>query len=496
MNGCHDPFLSQPPTHLEMKVLTARSRVAIALLALLPACESTVVEPPVPGAPTVSPPQVATVTEDPPPPAPKPTPKTPTTSTPLDPTTTTIRVRAPLDGARWAAGSLHWISWSGLAANASLEVTFDGGVSWSAAVVETASIYDPNTPRRHLWRVPNSALGMATFRAVSPDGTQVSPSVTIDVIPSQEVAYTWTHIVEDGGYVDRDGAALENFNGKLLLLGGWNPIDFATFTTNEIWASADGGQGWSFAEHAPWAPRHSFGHVVLDDKLFVLGGDALQGAYQPDVWSTTNAVDWQLETAAAPWGNRALHYAVAHAGALWVMGGQTVPQFFGLEDEPVYFNDVWRSVDGVSWTRVLEHAPWAPRGIVCGHAVLNGEMWLMGGGTYDTPQYPSRQEYSDAWSSKDGVAWTRHTDPPWFPRQYHDLANWDGRLWVTDGYTFLDDANHNDVWYSADGENWYEVPGTPWEPRHASGLTPTPNGLIMTSGAVHTTAVWALTRKP
>ena len=107
-------------------------------------------------------------------------------------------------------------------------------------------------------------------------------------------------------------------------------------------------------------------------------------------------------------------------------------------------------------------------------------MWILGGWTYDTPTTPTRKRYNDVWSSADGVHWEQHVEhAPWVPRQYHDVAVYDGRMWVMEG---SDGRNRNDVWYSADGVNWYEVPDTPWAPRHAASAFVYDGGLWMVAG--------------
>ena len=113
-----------------------------------------------------------------------------------------------------------------------------------------------------------------------------------------------------------------------------------------------------------------------------------------------------------------------------------------------------------NWERVIEHAPWSPRGMIGGSVVFRDRIWLIGGGTYDTPQHPARQFFGEVWSSADGQEWQCHTaHAPWHPRQYHETAAFDGRLWVLEGWN---QSNRNDVWYSDDGTTWHELPATPW----------------------------------
>jgi hypothetical protein len=210
-------------------------------------------------------------------------------------------------------------------------------------------------------------------------------------------------------------------------------------------------------------------------------------------------VRWTRVAATVPWAPRILHSAVAHAGKIWVFGGQVVtkkvqqhlPHFKGPTDERGY-NDVWNSTDGVTWTRVTEHAPWAARGQIGGAAVKDGRIWVISGGTYYT------ECQADVWSSADGVDWVCHTrQAPWTPRQYHDVAVFDGRLWILEGMVLDENRrgrNRNDVWHSADGTTWTEVPETPWKDRHAASVFVFKDALWMVAGNNMERDVWRLDR--
>jgi hypothetical protein len=106
------------------------------------------------------------------------------------------------------------------------------------------------------------------------------------------------------------------------------------------------------------------------------------------------------------------------------------------KEKDVFYRDVWNSSDGVAWTEVKPKEPfWPQRGMIGGSTVFKDRIWILGGGTYDTPTIPTRKFFNDVWSSADGIAWTRHLESaPWAPRQYHDVAVFDDRLWVLEGY--------------------------------------------------------------
>jgi len=190
-----------------------------------------------------------------------------------------------------------------------------------------------------------------------------------------------------------------------------------------------------------------------------------------------------------PWGPRALHYTLVFKDKIWVMGGQTVPQF--AEQDEIFYRDIWNSTDGINWTQVIPKEPfWPQRGMIGGNVVFKDRMWILGGGTYDTPKTPQRKFFNDVWSSADGVNWQCHLESaPWAPRQYHEVAVFDDRMWVMEGSTR---GNRKDVWYSSDGINWYELPGTPWKPRHAASVFVHDNALWMVAGNNMESDVWKL----
>lgn len=325
----------------------------------------------------------------------------------------------------------------------------------------------------------------------------------------EAVDYEWVKITTSADFAPRDGAGALCFQGKMWLLGGWNPaaahrMFFPRTCNNEVWSSVDGTQ-WrlekpnafkdqSFDANADWEGRHTAGYAVFRGRMWIIGGDANQGHYQNDVWSSTDGRSWSLvnRDRPVPWGPRALHYTVVHADKIWVLGGQTMPAFAKADER--FYRDIWTTTDGVTWNEVKPAEPfWSARGMIGGSAVLRDRIWILGGGTYDTPQTPTRQYLNDVWSSADGVTWTRHlAATPWTPRQYHDVCAWDDRLWVLEGYA---KGNRNDVWYSADGVRWHEVPNTPWKPRHAASVFVHNDALWMVAGNNMEPDVWKLRRK-
>ena len=321
--------------------------------------------------------------------------------------------------------------------------------------------------------------------------------------------YEWQCITEEAAFAGRDGAGALTYKDKMWLLGGWNPkdkVNFPEVCNSEVWSSTDGEVWTEVNEKAPWEGRHTAGYVLHDGRMWIVGGDCNQGHYQSDVWSSADGVNWDLVLDPVPWAPRVLHCTAAFDGKIWVMGGQTIPQF--ADEDEVFHNDVWNTVDGKNWNRVAETSPWSVRGMIGHSAVFKDRIWILGGGTYETPKINSRKFHNDVWSTADGVNWECHTEnAAWTPRQYHDVAVWDEKMWVMEGCYMeaatrsMEEAagfgswNRNDVWYSEDGVNWEELPNTPWAPRHAASPFVYDDALWMVAGNNMFPDVWKLVRR-
>ena len=337
-----------------------------------------------------------------------------------------------------------------------------------------------------------------------------STSDSSNVASQQAPDYHWVKVTLEAPFAARDGAGALVFAGRMWLLGGWNPSDkvhFPRLCNNEVWNSQDGA-AWTlvkpntflddtFDPTRDWEGRHAAGYVVYQDKMWIVGGDANQGHYQNDVWNSADGKTWTYVNRGrdVPWGPRFLHQAVAFKDKIWVMGGQTMPAFAPAEE--VFYRDIWNTIDGIHWEQVTPKEPyWCARDMIGGNVVFKDRIWILGGGTYDTPTTPTRQFYNDVWSSPDGVHWTQHLESaPWVAREFHNMAVFDDRMWVLEGY---DDkvGNRNDVWHSTDGVNWRELPNTPWKPRHAASVFVHAGALWMAAGANMQPDVWKLERRP
>lgn len=201
-----------------------------------------------------------------------------------------------------------------------------------------------------------------------------------------------------------------------------------------VWNSPDGENWQRVLEQTPFGTRGYGEALVHNGRIFQLGsGD--------DVYATSDGVNWECIADGLPFGNRAGSAVASFRGRLWLMGGRV-----GTPNDPpeegyetwTTFNDVWSSEDGVTWERVLEHAPWAARTWFVAE-VYRDRLWIIGG--YDNVHHAN---FAEVWHTDDGVTWHQMPVPEGF-KSRHEPTAWvfEGSLWIAGGNTW---PVLNDVW--------------------------------------------------
>ena len=277
----------------------------------------------------------------------------------------------------------------------------------------------------------------------------------------------------------RAGLQALNHRGKFYVLGGRTPIESEVFGASiihgDVWRSRDKGKTWKNilpsnppfpAPQQHWANRAYFQAVSQGKYMYVLGGQDFNVVTNPG------------------------------CEALVLPPGVPCP----LPDIPFsqFFNDVWRSTDGIHWEQRTSPIPaqvknrWSPR---AGASAVSfkGDLYIMGGSLNDDAAIdggaPERIYFNDVWRSKNGgKTWknmTKNMDPDsrWSPRAggiavvkgdyMYMIGGEEGFLCPFDP-TFPPDAQppcldppyFNDVWRSKDGRNWELVTDDAgWAPR-------------------------------
>lgn len=327
----------------------------------------------------------------------------------------------------------------------------------------------------------------------------------------------------------RIGFSVELFNpgsgNKVFALAGG---DTSGVYHNDVWSTSDGvnwvktkeeeanpAVGVQPAKWTHWTKRRLLGTTVFNNKLWVLGGqDKITG--RADVWSSSNGNDYNLVNTAddAPYGHRFDTQVIGYNSKLWVMGG-----FYKTsEDLTTITNDIWSSVDGITWICEVGTYTSEIQGIDCthkpsdfgsypvarwGHRLLVhiSKLYLLGGCTDTAGGYtncPSGNRLHDVWewddntgtwlqqtnttlpgyyqadaasfgnkiywlgdqavyySADNGVTWIAAPTPPYTLRVGHRVLSYNGKLWLMGGWS--GSTRLNDVWSTAD-----PITGT-WSP--------------------------------
>ncbi len=286
----------------------------------------------------------------------------------------------------------------------------------------------------------------------------------------------WTLVNGDAPWERRAGLHVVELDDRLYLMGGRTALEGVLPIIADIWAdvwvSDNNGATWDKIldtdTEGHWPERAYFQAVTLDGFMYVLGGQnsGFTPTFYNDVWRSADGISWTQMTADAGWETRAGLRAVAFKGEIYVFGGS-------LNDDVaidpiggparIYFNDVWKSADGADWVQLTADASWEPRaGAVV--VVKDDYMYLLGGedGFTCEPLPDCELPYfNDVWRSKDGADWELVTESAgWSPRPGHQCGVIYDQIVCFGG--FGQPTNPMDVWVSKNGKKWEQVSDSPW----------------------------------
>lgn len=180
---------------------------------------------------------------------------------------------------------------------------------------------------------------------------------------------------------------------------------------------------------------------VFRDRFWLSNGWA-HGLFFRDLWRSDDGLSWTLVDPDTPYDRYSS--IVEFRGRLYAVN-----------------RSVWVSDDGEEWSRILETTPFADRRPEGGLFVVGDRLVFIG----------PRSVYASA----DGVTWEALADPaPYGPRFGYASLYFKGRLWVLSGHNEEPNdppegrntgwTSFADVWWSDDGRNWNRAEA-PWGPR-------------------------------
>lgn len=254
---------------------------------------------------------------------------------------------------------------------------------------------------------------------------------------------SWVRVMDKAAFSPRDTAEGVDFDGRIWLSNGYVA---GGKLVRDLWSSRDG-VAWELAvDNTPYDGYSEM--VVYQGKVW---------AVKARVWNSSDGLNWTQVSAKTPFGARGYGELVVHRHRMWQLGSGS---------------DVWNSADGVQWECVNARSGFGPR-YGSAVAVYKDNLWLMGGATSQTSDPPEKHyrqytTHNDVWRSADGVNWTRVLEhAPWRERMWFVATVYAGKLWILGGFSNRDSVNFAEAWYTDDGVNWQEHKSDPmFSPRH------------------------------
>lgn len=249
------------------------------------------------------------------------------------------------------------------------------------------------------------------------------------------------HVAADGTFV------------ALHPQGTWTSRDGKTWTKSVLPFSGVNATYLPYVQHdgATW----TFGKVKGNYEDFQI---------DPVIQRTRDYKSWEQVGASSSLPHAIFYAAASFKGALWIIGGY---------DGNAATAEVWKSTDGLVWTRVVEKAPWSARS-GAKTVVFKDHLYLIGGGIIDGAQA------NDVWSTADGKTWRQETTAiaPEKPTGYTPIV-FNDSIWLVGANR--SGEFRSEMLVSHDGKTW--VPQTaPWSPRGAVAAWTDGNALFLTGG--------------
>lgn len=332
-------------------------------------------------------------------------------------------------------------------------------------------------------------------------------------------AISWTKLVKHAEWGNRFDHAAVSFNGKLWILGGYNPGQtFGDTYYEDVWSSSNG-ENWELVtDNAPWHGRRGHEVVVFNDgsgeAMFLIGGFMVNEEtgyrqYANDVWKSADGKNWQevKPTEFPPrdslyqWYPRMEHSCVVKTmngkDYIYLVAGRSMQDSIDGRFSTIYHNDVWRTPNGKDWERIDNN----DYGIRGDQALtinpVTGRMFLQGGthGFVFTSQnfgtHPV-ENWQYLWYSDDGKNWIALNDTATWDqgllwRSSHHLVYMDKSVWSFPGKTtsnvhyHFTEPGQFPIWRLHDDGTWEaDSYGVAFDPRHGYGCV------------IHDNKIWIL----
>jgi len=313
--------------------------------------------------------------------------------------------------------------------------------------------------------------------------------------------FTWEELTPKAEWSQRLDHAGAVFDGKLWIFGGYDSGRMRGDTyLEDIWSSDDGINWTLVSDSAAWKGRRGHTVNVFDngsgEALYLVGGFEVDEAtgyrqYTNDVWRSYDGVNWEqvkprtdtyTDTSIHDFDPRFNHSCINvtfnDTAYLYLVGGAAMRENYSGLYSFKYYNDVWRTRDGIHWEEVAADDFGERAELAACFDEARQRIYIHGGihtkllETEDGYIHPV-ENYDAVWYSDDGVSWLADTSMI-IPRAGHELFPYHDRLWIFPGATTSYKKFHmawSNLYYTyrmeAEGEWVLDSEGSAFNGRHS-----------------------------
>ena len=253
------------------------------------------------------------------------------------------------------------------------------------------------------------------------------PQLTNDVWYSED-GVNWNLATDNAQFEQRWKSEMIVFDNKMWLFGGFGYLDGTTSpfkVLTDVWNSVDG-ITWNLVE-TNLPSNVTIGNIVVhNNRIFNLyqSDNSLLGV-EVFNWYSDDGIIWNSIELSDNYPKKSFRTATSFNGKIWLIGGRGLPT--PNDVLIVSWNDVWSSSDAVNWNQEVTSAEFSIRH---NHrvAVYNNKLWLSGGDSTDTVD-----SKSDVWYSDDGITWNLECDEAFIGRSEHTMISSNNKLFVIGG---------------------------------------------------------------
>lgn len=269
------------------------------------------------------------------------------------------------------------------------------------------------------------------------DDPEMAPEITTDnedpMEPEEtnELSLIFTTETEEDQIGQFASNAMVQYDDNVWVVGGHIGFGPPYFTeTSQVWRS-ENGAAWLSVSNDQFPARSGHSLNVIDGKMIMIGGlnNSTSEDYG-DIWSSTDGLDWTLESASAPFGE-VFHHTVTEYNGRWYL---------------IYASSVYSSANGIDWdfetTTSFAAANYQKT------VVFNNALYVIGGLS------SSALRVNEVWRTTDGITWEEVTltGDVFTPRINHTVTPYNGKVYIIGGRAGT--TIYREIFYSDDMEAW------------------------------------------